>query len=115
MNKDEIKDLRKKYPKEHYDVAERDGKLTITVKKAVVWLPKRFFNELPVGIPQKLSDRLSFMMKNSVIDKEHFVREQKVVTAKCAREIAANANQFGTTRQAYITALLEENRNNSGD
>ncbi len=115
MDKSELKDLRAKYPKEHYDVVEKDGKLTVTTKKAVIWLPKKFFKGLPVGNPQKLSDRLFCMMSNNMIDEHHFIREQKVVTLKCAREIAANASQYKTTRQAYIMALLEEHKNNCGE
>lgn len=108
MDKSEVEDLRKKYPEKFYKVAEKDGKLVVTERRAAIWLPDRFLNKLPSGNPIKLGELLSKALELANLAPQHFKFTQKRVTLKVMCEIAKRSRACKVTRREYINALLEE-------
>lgn len=109
MEKSHLEDLRKKYPKEIYNIAEADGRVIITKKKRAIWIRKRLLTGLPhhdsAELTKAIENKLEIFDKN--IDSGHFHKVQVLLTKELVDKLTTSAKKSKVKRIIYLTAVLE--------
>lgn len=111
MEKNEISQLRKQYPPDTYNISKKAGGLVIAKKKTMIWIRKRLLAQLPQGDSEALSQELIKKIEKYTLKKEYFAQSQVSVTIDVAKLIAEKAKLAGIRQIAYLTTILEYDKN----
>lgn len=120
MDKEHIKEMKKRYPKELYNVIEKKGKLVISKKKMQLWVPRKvvkFFGWQDKSV-EDVSAHILSLLDYVEFPKDYFEKTQIRVTKECSKKLSDAAKKAGVRKTTYLNAIFrrradaERHRNN---
>ena len=103
LTKNEMLDLRKKYPAEYYSFNESNGRISITPKKQVI----RVFKNLITEKTKDLDTLIDVLVAQKGLEAKDFEQVQVTIKKRTGDLITQEAKKCRTRKLIYLNKLLE--------